>query len=99
MGHGDANPDRWRWVLLRERLRVIAIGVGLTIVGLAAAFLWFSRIDSHDALAAAQCRERYRVARTAAESTLIDAQRPLVSKGNAPARLPCRTLRERGLTQ
>jgi hypothetical protein len=85
-------------MVLRERLRVVGLIVlAIIAVGVFSLF-WATNPSGRDIAAAGQCRDQYRIARTVSESVLVDAERPILGKADAPARVTCASLRARGLT-
>jgi hypothetical protein len=72
------------------------LGIGVFAIAVSLALFW--RPGGRDVMAAGQCRNYYRLALTAAESTAVDSHRPLLGRADAPASVSCGVLRARGLT-
>lgn len=79
----------------------IGVGLGILLAALlfAGVVYWWWRIPGGgpgEDIAAAQCQAGYQRSRTAADSAMIDSQRPIISRGQATAALTCRELRLAG---
>jgi hypothetical protein len=67
---------------------------------IAAAMLLACRAQSpNDYQAASLCRANYRKAHTATDTSIVDAQTPIISRGHASAAMDCGTMRKVGWTR
>jgi hypothetical protein len=88
--------DRWRVIVMRERLRVWVLVLVVVAGAAAVAYLGFRTRGLDDAVAAEQCRHLYSLAQSPAESTVVDRHRP-TSGGESPGgRTTCGERRSRG---
>lgn len=78
-------------------MKIILLGlVLLALVLTAMTYLWHPRagLTLGDLEAAELCRQRYLLARTAAESVGVDGHRPILGRGQAEGALTCKALRQ-----
>jgi hypothetical protein len=92
------TSPRWRQIAAHERLR--RGGIAVLVLGVAAllVWLWSWTTPERDMTAGELCRQHYRLANNAAESSLVDVERPMIGKADA-GRLTCAALRAQGLVR
>lgn len=73
----------------------VHLGSVLAVVGVLGCW---SAQSATDFEAAQLCRAQYQRARTKADSTAVDAQRPVLTRGSAPRALTCGAMRASGWT-
>ena len=85
---------------LGDKARLVAWVAFLIVVCVSGTFLyvkWWRRgVPDHE-YAAALCRQNYAKARTATDSQVVDAQRPITSRLQANRALMCRQMRRTGM--
>lgn len=78
---------RPQWI---RRLAILAIAALVALI-----YAYWSRRAADERIVAL-CRDRYRLARTPADTAAADTDRPLISRGNVATAPSCGTLRSRG---
>jgi hypothetical protein len=84
--------------LLARTARPLRIALGILLVAAIVATVvlrqrWIPGGTAGEEVAAAQCRAGYQRARTATDSAVVDAQRPIISREQATVARTCRELR------